>query len=230
MRWLISLWWRLIRFGFRLLYYEMAFTYDVVSKVVSLGAWRCWQRSAIKHLPADVKTGLLLEVAHGTGDLQIDLQDAGYQVIGYDLSPYMGKIARRKLQKGNYSADLAQGRAQTLPFPARAFPAVVTTFPTDFIFKSETLGEIHRVLAVNGTLIIVLGGVFTGAGVVQRFLEWLYRITGQRADLKGVEGVLAEVVEHFNQHGFDARAVSADCPRSRAQLIIARKIRLPNHG
>ena len=30
-------WWSLIRFGFRLLYNEMAFTYDTVSWVVSLG-------------------------------------------------------------------------------------------------------------------------------------------------------------------------------------------------
>jgi hypothetical protein len=44
------LWWGLVRFGFRLLYNEFAFTYDTVSKVVSLGAWRCWQRAALKYL------------------------------------------------------------------------------------------------------------------------------------------------------------------------------------
>jgi hypothetical protein len=48
-----SLWWRLVRFGFRLLYNEFAFSYDLVSKVVSLGAWRCWQQSALKHLNDD---------------------------------------------------------------------------------------------------------------------------------------------------------------------------------
>ncbi|MCZ7544410.1 MAG: hypothetical protein M5R40_13175 [Anaerolineae bacterium] len=40
------LWWALVRFGFRLLYNELAFTYDLVSRVVSLGQWRAWQRAA----------------------------------------------------------------------------------------------------------------------------------------------------------------------------------------
>jgi hypothetical protein len=51
MKQLTGLWWRLVRFGFRLLYNEMAFTYDAVSAVVSLGEWRSWQRAALNFLP-----------------------------------------------------------------------------------------------------------------------------------------------------------------------------------
>ena len=75
-----KVWWTLVRFGFRLLYNEMAFTYDVVSTVVSLGEWRCWQRAALSYLEA-TPDDALLELAHGTGNLQLDLLEAGYQTI-----------------------------------------------------------------------------------------------------------------------------------------------------
>ncbi|MCB9446672.1 MAG: class I SAM-dependent methyltransferase, partial [Ardenticatenaceae bacterium] len=41
------LWKKLIRFGFRLLYNELAWTYDAVSWLVSLGDWRSWQQAAL---------------------------------------------------------------------------------------------------------------------------------------------------------------------------------------
>jgi ubiquinone/menaquinone biosynthesis C-methylase UbiE len=131
-------WWQLIRFGFRLLYNELAFTYDAVSYVVSLGAWRCWQRAALKHITANADRRIL-ELAHGTGNLQLDMLGAGYRVVGYDLSPYMGRIARAKLARRGLPVRLARGRAQQLPFATGGFGTVVSTFPTDFIIAAETL-------------------------------------------------------------------------------------------
>src|SRR5690349_21397341 len=115
---MIRWWWRLVRFGFRLLYNEMAFTYDLVSKAVSMGQWRCWQRAAMKYLdPVNPEAySLILELAHGTGDLQLDLYAAGYKSIGYDLSPYMGRIAQHKLNKYQIDPRLVRGSAQELPF------------------------------------------------------------------------------------------------------------------
>ena len=126
----MRLWWHLVRLGFRLLYNEFAFTYDFDSWVVSLGAWRCWVRASLKHLHP---VALILELAHGTGNLQVALNDAGFHAVGYDLSPTMGKIAQGKLQKQNYPARLTQGYAQALPFADGTFASVVSTFPTDFI-------------------------------------------------------------------------------------------------
>ena len=178
----MNLWWRLIKFGFRLLYNELAFTYDIVSKIVSIGAWRCWQRSALNYLPNHdvLHNAPILEIAHGTGDLQIDLQQAGYTTIGYDLSPYMGRIAKRKLHKNKLHANLIRGKAQELPFQSNHFPVVITTFPTAFIIAKETLTEINRILKTDGALIIVSSGTFTGTGIIKSVLEWAYRITGQR--------------------------------------------------
>ena len=46
-------WWRRgVRAGFRLLYNELAWTYDGVSKAVSFGQWRCWGQQVLRHLDA----------------------------------------------------------------------------------------------------------------------------------------------------------------------------------
>ena len=213
---MVNLWWRLVRLGFRLLYNEMAFTYDWVSYIVSLGAWRCWQRAALKHLKVD-SGKLVLEIAHGTGNLQLNLREAGYRTIGYDLSPYMGRIARTKLIRRGYPANLIRGQAQQLPFSAGSFAAVVSTFPTDFIVQAETLREVNRVLEADGQFIIVPNGALTGGGVSGAGIEWLYRITGQRGEKS------TDLGDYFGSFGFDAEMVIESCPRSIAQVIIARK-------
>lgn len=214
--WLAKLWWRLVRFGFRLLYNEFAFTYDWVSYIVSLGEWRSWVQASIKHLTIPHE-GLVLELAHGTGNLQLDLKTAGYQTVGYDISPYMGRIAKRKLIRAGFSPHLVRGRAQNLPFSNETFSAVISTFPTDFILATETLHEVHRVLRLDGQFIIVPNGVLTGGGATRAGLEWLYRITGQR------EGNSFDISGYFAAHGFDAKLINESCKRSIAQVILARK-------
>lgn len=211
-------WWKLIRFGFRLLYNEFAFTYDTVSRTVSLGMWRCWQRSALKQLNTP-PGGLVLELAHGTGDLQLDLNAAGYRVCGHDLSPTMGKLARGKLLQARLPVRLSRGMAQALPYASGVFNAVVCTFPTEFILAPETLREVNRVLKAGGSFIIVPNGVLTGDGAVVQSLEWLYRITGQR----GEGSPEAEIPRFFGGYGFDAVMLVESCPNSIATVIAARK-------
>lgn len=213
---MVKLWWRLIRFGFRLLYNELAFTYDLVSTVVSLGAWRCWQRSALTYLEAP-RGARILELAHGTGNLQLDLNERGYLPVGCDLSPSMGRIARGKLERHKLPIRLVRGDARRLPFAAEAFPAVVSTFPTDFIFMPETLEELYRILQPGGLLLIVPNGALTGDRPSDAAIEWLYRITGQR----GGEGL--DVVGYFARFGFAAKVIQEPCPRSIATVIIAWK-------
>lgn len=215
--WLAKLWWRIIRFGFRLLYNELAFTYDWVSYIVSLGEWRSWVRASLRHLsvPPD---GLILELAHGTGNLQLDLHKLSHRVIGYDLSPYMGRIAKQKLLRAGYTPQLVRGQAQRLPFPKATFNAVISTFPTDFIFAPETLYEVHRVLLPEGEFIIVPNGVLTGGGAVRAGLEGLYRITGQREDNSQFD-----LIGFFAAYGFDAQLITEPCRRSVAHVILARK-------
>ncbi|HRF96669.1 MAG TPA: class I SAM-dependent methyltransferase, partial [Aggregatilineales bacterium] len=102
----MKLWDKTVQFVFRLFYNEMAFTYDMVSKAVSLGDWRAWQRAVFEFLPSPSETGILLELAHGTGNLQEDLSTRGFYSIGLDLSVQMGKITLKKLAKLGISPRL----------------------------------------------------------------------------------------------------------------------------
>ena len=215
-----SLWTRSVRFGFRLLYNEMAFTYDLVSKAVSRGQWRCWQRAALQYM-GDVGDETILELAHGTGDLQIDLANLGVKSIGYDLSPYMGYLAGRKLKRLGLSPRLVRGLAQQLPFADGVFPAVIATFPTRFIFQPETLSEIARILQDDGRLVIVLSGRFTTSGVVAEGLEFLYRATGQREE--DIPEMYEQVLALFQAAGFTASWERVPCKNSEALIIFAQK-------
>ena len=210
------LWWGLVRFGFRLLYHEMAWTYDLVSKAVSLNKWRDWQQQTIQFLP-NPETAQILELAHGTGDLQLDLKDAGYSTVGFDLSPQMGRITRRKLQKHKKQAHLVRGSALQLPFRGAAIEAVVSTFPTEFIVHEATLREVFRVLSPGGRFIVVPNGMLTLTGPVTQFLEWLYQITGQRAPYPD------DPVKEFTDAGFTADVREIELVSSKVWIVVADK-------
>jgi ubiquinone/menaquinone biosynthesis C-methylase UbiE len=212
----MAAWWGLIKLGFRLLYNELAFTYDWVSWVVSLGAWRCWQRSALQNLVMP-HGAAILELAHGTGNLQLDLHTAGYEVFGHDLSANMGRITQSKLTRQGFSARLSQGRAQQLPYASGQIAAVISTFPTSFILEAETLREVYRVLQADGQFLIVPNGKFTTRGAAEAGLEWLYHVTGQRDETQ------FDVIAFFNKYGFEVEIVEERCPRSMATVIIASK-------
>ena len=207
--------WRLL---FHLLYYELACTYDLVSASVSLGRWRAWQRSVLRYLPA-AEDGLVLELAHGTGDLQVDLLRAGYQTVALDLSAQMGRLARRKLRRARLAADLVRGDAVNLPCKSASFAAIVCTFPTPFIFAEPVLAEMARVLSPSGRAAIVLVGQLRGGGILRALIRRLYRLTGQR-DAFLCPGAISDLI------GADAFTVESEIvtlPDSAVQLLILTK-------
>ena len=212
-----KLWWHLVRFGFRLLYNEMAWTYDLVAWVVSFGQWWDWQRTALDFL--QVETGdLVLEIAHGTGSLQIDMDKAGYRRVALDYSPYMGRIARRKLLEKGVTTPILHAQAQALPLPNAIFAGVVSTFPTPFIIELETLQEANRVLKAGGHFVIVVNAVLTKGGVAKEALEAAYRVTGQRGEWNG------SLQERFAEAGFQLVTQTVQKERSLVQVLVATKI------
>lgn len=170
-------WIGLIRTFFRLLYGPAAWTYDAVAWLVSLGQWTRWVRVALRF----VEGPPVLELGHGPGHLQLALSEAGLAPVGVDLSPQMGHLARRRLRRAGIAPRLVRARAQALPFPSGSFSNVAATFPTEYILDPATLAEVRRVLGRDGELVVVASGRLTGTDPASRFLEWLYRITGQRA-------------------------------------------------
>jgi len=169
-------WHRIIRFGFRLLYNEMAWSYDAISWIVSLGHWREWQEAAIPYLSG----GSVLEIAHGPGHILLALNGAGFKVMGLDISVNMGEQARRRIEKKGVRIPLVRGRAQKLPYRSGTFDNVLMTFPTRFVIDPETTRGVFRILNTRGRLVIVPEARLTGQGPIYRFIELLFVITGQR--------------------------------------------------
>ena len=211
-----NLWWRLIRTGFRLLYNELAWTYDLVSWGVSLGHWRKWQRAAIEHLRVQ-RGASVLELAHGTGNTQLDMLAEGIHTIGLDLSPYMGRITRRKLFLAGHTPRLARGMAQHLPFPDRTFDAIISTFPTEFIVQPETLSEAYRVLKTGARLIVVPNGQLELTSLLARLIERLYIVTGQRNPWPDA------MEKPFIQAGFEVNILLEQLEGSKVWIAVAQK-------
>lgn len=206
------------RFGFRLLYNECAFTYDAVSRAVSLGRWRSWQRCVLQFLP-EPKAGVVLELAHGTGDLQADLKKGGYRTAGLDLSRAMGRLAHRKLTKQGLGAALIRGEAARLPVRSNSIAALVSTFPTSFIFRAKTQAEIERVLKPEGRAVIVLSALLTRSGLLAAAVRALYRLTGQTYTIISD----SELRRQFQIPGLTVEAHTVYLADSLTQIVILRK-------
>lgn len=164
-----------VRWGLNELYTRFAFAYDFVSAFVSRGEWRAWTRAAIPF----VQGTRVLEIAHGTGNLHLDLYAAGITPIGIDLSPNMGALTQQKFRAEKKNAPLlVRTRVQALPFPDAAFSALVMTFPPGFVHDLDAMQEMWRVLEANGVLLWVDAPLLYPRDGWGRFLNWLFQFTG----------------------------------------------------
>jgi ubiquinone/menaquinone biosynthesis C-methylase UbiE len=204
------LWWAFLRLFFRLLYNQFAWTYDLVAWVVSLGRWNAWGRTAILQLSGE----RVLELAHGPGHLLVEMATRTLAPVGVDLSPQMGRLARRRLHAAGLAVPLVRARAQALPFYDGSFDSVVATFPTEFILEPTTLRETARVLGSGGRLVVVAWARLSERDPLSRFIGWLYRVTGQGKPLPGVGEALAV------EAGFAPRTVWERVGRSECMLIV----------
>ncbi|MDY6875144.1 MAG: methyltransferase domain-containing protein [Chloroflexota bacterium] len=215
------LWRAFLRLFFRLLYNELAWAYDLVAWIVSLGRWQAWGRTAIPYL----RGRRVLELGHGPGHLLVTMTERGLSPVGVDLSPHMGRLARRRLRRAGQAVSPVRAYAQGLPFCGECFDSVVATFPTEFILNPATLRETARVLRSPepvkgqpaGRLIIVAWACLGERDPLSRFIGWLYQVTGQGDPLPG--GGEAMLVEA----GFVPRIVWEQVGRTEVMLIMAEK-------
>ncbi len=207
----------LLLFAYRLLYNELAFTYDAVSALVSRGHWRDWTRAAIPHIVGT----RILEVPVGAGNLHLDLHAAGYAAIGVDLSPAMLNITRDKFRRAHRHAAIMRARVEQLPFPRGAFDSIVMTFPASFIYDPRTFQEFQRVLADTGRVIWV-----DAAHSIHR--DWWWKIVnvawGEFGGQSGYPGLMERVLA---QAGFAVQINTVSDGASIVSVAIATK---PSEG
>jgi ubiquinone/menaquinone biosynthesis C-methylase UbiE len=123
---------------------------------------------------------------------------------------------------------LVRGQVQQLPFETAVFDTVLSTFPTDYLVDLATLAAVARVLRENGRFVIVPEGHLTGGGLVNRFIEWLFAITGQRYPVEPTaqsvpifEAIWQPYLQRFIEAGFTVRFEHIRLKRSALTVVIA---------
>ncbi len=144
------------------LYDELAWAYDVVSWLVSLGRWSEWRLSALEHIAGQ----RVLEIGFGTGDLLLEMAARGLEPVGLDQSSAMQRVTARKLQGQGLKVPRVRGIAQSMPFTDQVFDSIVCTFPAGFILEAATLREAARVLRPPDPVTGQGGGCLVVVGMV----------------------------------------------------------------
>ena len=218
----------LLRFFFRLLYHQFAWTYDLVAALVSFNRWRDWVLSVMPFLEGS----RVLEIGHGPGHLQRALRSQGRPAVGIDASPQMGRLAKRNLrldiqnQNTAYTSEalaaytqlnLTRGLAQALPFAAESFDSVVATFPTEYFVDPQTLREVKRCLVPGGRFVVL-----PVALPRNRLLDWLFKTTHQRPT-EALDVIRARLEKPFAALSFQTEIQALDVPSGVLVVVIAVK-------
>jgi ubiquinone/menaquinone biosynthesis C-methylase UbiE len=202
------------------LYHELAWAYDTVSWLVSLGRWSRWRRMALDY----VAGGRVLEVGFGTGELLSEMARQELQGIGLDPSPAMHRVTARKLQRRGLAVPRVRAIGQRAPFAAGCFDAVVSTFPAGYILDSETLHEAARLLRTpdigtgdgGGRLIVVGMVVEMDSQLLRRAVRLLFGAP--------VESVVARFDTMAETAGLRVRFVQRDGGWVHVPVLIAEKV------
>lgn len=212
----------LLRYFFRLLYHQFAFTYDLVAALVSFNRWKGWVMSVVPFLEGT----RILELGHGPGHLQWILLGRGLVAVGIDESAHMGRLARRNLARrvsrsspppGGYAqTSLLRGVSQALPFAEETFDTIVATFPTEYITDPATLAEVKRCLTEAGKLVVLPVALPKNPA-----LDWLFKVTHQRP-AEALEVIQSRLGEPFVSAGFATEIKTVDTRSGVLLIVLAR--------
>ncbi|GAA2173868.1 class I SAM-dependent methyltransferase [Agrococcus versicolor] len=143
-----------------------------------------YERPAVLRLLGDVSGRRVLDAGCGSGPLAAELIARGAEVTGFDSSPAMIELARRRL--GPAVPLTVQDLSRPLPFEDEAFDDVVASLVLHYLEDWDApLAEIRRVLKPGGRLIASINHPF-----VRQFNEptedyFATREYGEEVDLDG---------------------------------------------
>ena len=157
----------------RQMFDSIAPAYDFMNRAMTLGIDIWWRRLAVKRLKP-LRPARILDVATGTGDFAIQLNDSLHpeHVTGIDLSQGMLDEAIRKVKaKGDEDViSFEQGDCLSLPMPDETFNAVTVAFGVrNFEHLQQGYNEMARVLKPGGMLCVLELSTPT-----QPVIRWFY--------------------------------------------------------
>ncbi len=208
---------RLLRFFFHHFYHGLAWTYDLVAAIVSLGRWNQWVRSILPYIEGP----RVLELGHGPGHLQLALHKQGIASTGLDESRQMGRQASRRLRRQGQIPRLVRAWSQALPFVGN-FDTVVATFPSEYIVDPGTLAEAWRVLRPGGRLVVLPGAWIGGKSLLEAFARWLFKVTGEAEEIG--EPLWNRFKIPFERAGFQVEVRVEETRGGTLLFLLARKV------
>lgn len=138
------------------LFSQVAPTYDLLNRTLSMGQDRMWRRVAARETalrPGDSA----LDVATGTGDLARELlryTGAQGRIVGLDFCLPMLEIGRRHNRRLHAPIEMVEGDAMDLPFHKDTFNAATIAFGTRNVMDLERcFREMARVVRPGGRVV-----------------------------------------------------------------------------
>ncbi|MCW5907126.1 MAG: bifunctional demethylmenaquinone methyltransferase/2-methoxy-6-polyprenyl-1,4-benzoquinol methylase UbiE [Chitinophagales bacterium] len=137
---------------------NIAYRYDFLNHLLSLGIDITWRKKAIKSLQS-IQPKRILDVASGTGDFAMEaLSLKPETIVGFDLSEGMMQYGRAKATKMGVSniVEFVKGDSEQMPFADNSFDAITVGFGVrNFENLEAGLREMHRVLRHGGKVAIL---------------------------------------------------------------------------
>jgi len=157
----------------RQMFDSIAPAYDFMNRAMTLGIDIWWRRLAVKRLKP-LKPARILDVATGTGDFAIQLNDSLHpqHITGIDLSQGMLDEACRKVKEKGLDGMITfeQGDCMALPMADDTFDAVTVAFGVrNFEHLQQGYQEMARVLRPGGMLCVLELSTPTN-----KLIRWFY--------------------------------------------------------
>lgn len=179
--------------------------YDFLNHFLSVNIDKRWRKLVRERLQNELSKpeGLILDVACGTGDLSIELQQhARAKVIGTDFCRPMLAVAADKNAKNHLSIPYLEGDGMNLSFADETFDAVTIAFGLrNFSNWLDGLKELRRVTKKGGKLVILEFSAPVVPGFKQLFnlyfTQILPRIGGAVSGSRGAYEYLPDSVSRF---------------------------------
>jgi demethylmenaquinone methyltransferase/2-methoxy-6-polyprenyl-1,4-benzoquinol methylase len=126
--------------------------YDLVNRIMTFRLDVRWRRRAVRTLALE-PSSLVADLASGTGDLSIDLRNAGYRPLSIDLSAGM-------LRADRSGAPLVQADITRLPLPDASIDGVTCGFALrNLVDLGAFFTELGRVVRPGGRVALLDVGV-----------------------------------------------------------------------
>ena len=157
----------------RQMFDAIAPAYDFMNRAMTLGIDIWWRRLAVKRLKR-ITPAHILDVATGTGDFAIQLNDSLHpqHITGIDLSPGMLAEAQRKVKEKGLQEVISfeEGDCMALPMQDNTFDAVTVAFGVrNFEHLQQEYQEMARVLRPGGMLCVLELSTPTN-----KLIRWFY--------------------------------------------------------